>query len=42
MAERTAIVLFSGAANGWELGLHRAGVRTVATCEANNRRTPRR
>lgn len=33
MTEHSAIVLFSGAANGWELGLHRAGVRTVAACE---------
>lgn len=26
--------LFSGAAGGWSLGLHRAGFRTVAACEA--------
>jgi site-specific DNA-cytosine methylase len=32
---RTAMVLFSGAANGWELGLQLAGVRTVAACEAD-------
>lgn len=30
---RTAIELFSGAAGGWALGLHRAGVQTVAACE---------
>jgi DNA (cytosine-5)-methyltransferase 1 len=27
--------LFSGAAGGWSLGLHRAGYRTVAACEAD-------
>ena len=26
--------LFSGAAGGWSLGMHRAGFRTVAACEA--------
>lgn len=35
MSPRTAIVLFSGAANGWELGLHHAGVQTIAACEAD-------
>ena len=30
---RTAIDLFSGAAGGWTLGLHRAGVQTLAACE---------
>ncbi len=28
-----ALDLFCGAAGGWSLGLHRAGVRTVAACE---------
>lgn len=27
--------LFSGAASGWTLGVHRAGWRTVAACEAD-------
>lgn len=27
--------LFSGAAGGWSLGLHRAGFRTIAACEAD-------
>lgn len=35
MTERTAIDLFCGAAGGWTLGLHRAGVRTIAACEAD-------
>jgi len=25
--------LFSGAAGGWSLGMHRAGYRTIAACE---------
>lgn len=29
----TALDLFCGAAGGWSLGLHRAGVTTVAACE---------
>ena len=29
----TALDLFCGAAGGWSLGLHRAGVNTVAACE---------
>lgn len=32
----TALDLFCGAAGGWSLGLHRAGVRTVAACEIND------
>ena len=28
-----ALDLFCGAAGGWSLGLHRAGVRTIAACE---------
>ena len=28
-----ALDLFCGAAGGWSLGLHRAGIRTVAACE---------
>jgi DNA (cytosine-5)-methyltransferase 1 len=30
----TVLDLFSGAAGGWSLGMHRAGFRTVAACEA--------
>lgn len=30
-----ALDLFSGAAGGWTLGLHRAGIETVAACEAD-------
>ena len=30
----TALDLFSAAAGGWSLGLHRAGIRTVAACES--------
>ena len=30
-----ALDLFSGAAAGWTLGLHRAGIETVAACEAD-------
>lgn len=30
-----ALDLFSGAASGWTLGLHRAGIETVAACEAD-------
>ena len=29
----SALSLFCGAAGGWDLGLHRAGYRTVAACE---------
>ncbi|ATQ67804.1 DNA cytosine methyltransferase [Methylosinus trichosporium OB3b] len=31
----TVIDLFCGGAGGWSLGLHRAGYRTVAACEAD-------
>lgn len=31
----TALDLFSGGAGGWSLGLPRAGVRTIAACEAD-------
>ena len=31
----TVLDLFSGAAFGWSLGMHRAGYRTVAACEAD-------
>lgn len=31
---RTVLDLFSAAAGGWSLGMHRAGFRTVAACEA--------
>ena len=31
-----ALDLFCGAAGGWSLGLHRAGVRTVAACEIDD------
>jgi DNA (cytosine-5)-methyltransferase 1 len=35
-----ALDLFAGAAGGWSLGLHRAGIRTVAACEIDEwRRT---
>ncbi len=30
---RTVLDLFSGAAGGWSLGMHRAGFETVAACE---------
>jgi DNA (cytosine-5)-methyltransferase 1 len=33
--EPTVLDLFSGAAGGWSLGMHRAGFRTVAACEAD-------
>lgn len=33
MSAPTVLDLFSGAAGGWSLGLHRAGLRTVAACE---------
>lgn len=32
----TALDLFCGAAGGWSLGLHRAGVRTIAACEIDD------
>lgn len=32
----TSLDLFSGAAGGWSLGLHRAGFKTVAACELDN------
>lgn len=35
MAAPTSLDLFSGAAGAWTLGLHRAGFRTVAACEAD-------
>jgi DNA (cytosine-5)-methyltransferase 1 len=31
---RTVLDLFSAAAGGWSLGMHRAGFRSVAACEA--------
>ena len=31
-----ALDLFCGAAGGWSLGLHRAGVRTIAACEIDD------
>lgn len=31
---RTVLDLFSAAAGGWSLGMHRAGFKTVAACEA--------
>lgn len=34
MGEARVLDLFSAAAGGWSLGLHRAGYRTVAACEA--------
>lgn len=38
--ERSVLDLFSAAAGGWSLGMHRAGFQTVAACEAINwRRT---
>lgn len=33
MSELTVLDLFSAAAGGWSLGLHRAGFETVAACE---------
>jgi DNA (cytosine-5)-methyltransferase 1 len=33
-AQRDVLDLFSAAAGGWSLGMHRAGYRTVAACEA--------
>lgn len=32
----TVLDLFSGAAGGWSLGLHRAGYRTIAFCEIDD------
>lgn len=34
MGEARVLDLFSAAAGGWSLGLHRSGYRTVAACEA--------
>lgn len=33
-ADRSVLDLFSAAAGGWSLGMHRAGFHTVAACEA--------
>ena len=35
MTVTTVLDLFSGACGGWSLGMHRAGFKTVAACEAD-------
>ncbi len=33
VTDLTVLDLFSAAAGGWSLGMHRAGFRTIAACE---------